>query len=88
MNIKKKLSYYCILSSIFCIILGTLLHFTYEWFNLNKFVGFFSATNESTWEHLKLIFFPMVFSTLIALMVNELLCFEKRIQTKRCFWGK
>lgn len=29
-----------------------------------------------------------VFSTLIALMVNELLCFEKRIQTKRCFWGK
>ena len=69
MNIKKKLSYYCILSSIFCIILGTLLHFTYEWFNLNKFVGFFSATNESTWEHLKLIFFPMVFSTLIAYYV-------------------
>ena len=41
-------------------IVGTLLHFTYEWSGNNQIVGIFSAINESTWEHLKLIFFPML----------------------------
>lgn len=44
----------------FTIIFGSLLHFTYEFFDYNYFAGFFSAVNESIWEHLKLIFFPML----------------------------
>lgn len=44
---------------LFTIIFGTLLHFTYDWSNENPFVAIFSAVNESTWEHLKLIFTPM-----------------------------
>ena len=47
----------------FISILGVLLHFTYEWSNDNPAVGLFSAVNESTWEHLKLIFFPMLLLT-------------------------
>lgn len=39
-------------------VLGTLLHFTYEWSGGNSFVGLFSAVSESVWEHLKLLFFP------------------------------
>lgn len=35
-------------------ILGSLLHFAYEWSGENKFVGTFAAVNESTWEHIKL----------------------------------
>lgn len=35
-------------------VIGTLLHFTYEWFGNNKVVGIFSAVNESTWEHVKM----------------------------------
>ena len=35
-------------------IVGTLLHFTYDWSKHNKTVGLFSAVNESTWEHIKL----------------------------------
>jgi len=54
-----------IFSFIFVSILGTLLHFTYEWSNNNQLVGLFSAVNESTWEHLKLIFFPMLITTII-----------------------
>ena len=50
---------------IFISILGVLLHFTYEWSGDNPAVGLFSAVNESTWEHLKLIFFPMLLLTLI-----------------------
>lgn len=53
-----------IISTIFIIGLGTLLHFTYEWSNNNLLVGIFSAVNESTWEHLKLVFFPMFISTI------------------------
>ncbi len=39
-------------------IIGTLLHFTYEWSDSHPFIGLFSAINESIWEHLKLLFFP------------------------------
>lgn len=41
---------------IFISVLGVLLHFTYEWAGDNAVVGLFSAVNESTWEHLKLLF--------------------------------
>ena len=61
MNIKK----WIIISVIVSLILGTLLHFTYEWSGENKFVAIFSAVNESTWEHLKLTFYPMTFMALI-----------------------
>ena len=47
-----------ILGIFFTLIFGTLLHFTYEWSGYNPIVGFFSATNESTVEHLKMIFVP------------------------------
>ena len=41
----------------FSAILGTLLHFLYDWTNLS-FLMPISAINESTWEHMKLLFFP------------------------------
>lgn len=37
---------------------GTMLHFTYELSHHNKFVGIFSAVNESTWEHIKICMTP------------------------------
>lgn len=64
---SKKLLKYQILSAIFAIILGTLLHFTYEWSGNNAFVGAFSSINESTWEHLKLAFYPMLITSIIRL---------------------
>lgn len=54
-----------IFSVIFTSILGTLLHFTYNWSKNNQLIAIFSATNESIWEHLKLLFFPMLISTII-----------------------
>lgn len=54
-----------IFSIIFTWILGTLLHFTYEWSDNNLLLATFSAVNESTWEHLKLLFFPMLITTII-----------------------
>ena len=45
-------------SAIIVSILGTLLHFAYDWSGQNTLVGLFTPVNESTWEHMKLIFFP------------------------------
>jgi hypothetical protein len=66
-RLKKQISIlkFEILITIFVMIVGTLLHFTFEWSNNNLFVGTFSPVNESTWEHLKLLFFPMLITTII-----------------------
>lgn len=62
---NKKLLRAQIIAIVFTIIVGTLLHFLYEWTGKNSFVALFSAVNESTWEHLKLAFFPMVMAAIV-----------------------
>lgn len=57
---ENKLLKTQIIIIVICLILGTLLHFTYDWSGENSFVGTFSAVNESVWEHLKLLFYPML----------------------------
>ena len=39
---------------------GTLLHFLYDWTGGAVWVAPFSGVNESTWEHMKLLFWPML----------------------------
>ena len=48
---------------VFALLLGTSLHFTYDIFGQNKLVALFSAINESSWEHLKLVFIPFLLLT-------------------------
>ena len=62
---KEKVLKAQLIVILFSLIFGTLLHFTYEWSEENLFIGSFSAVNESVWEHLKLVFFPMVIATII-----------------------
>lgn len=62
---KNKIRNYQIFSTIFTFILGSLLHFTYALSGNNSVVAFFSSINESVWEHLKLLFFPMLLSIII-----------------------
>ena len=38
---------------------GTILHFLYDWFGKTIWIAPFSGVNESTWEHMKLLFWPM-----------------------------
>ena len=38
---------------------GTLLHFLYDWTG-SPVAALFSGVNESTWEHMKLLFFPLL----------------------------
>lgn len=38
---------------------GTILHFLYDWLGGASWIAPFSGVNESTWEHMKLLFWPM-----------------------------
>ncbi len=44
---------------------GTLLHFLYEWLGEAVWIAPFSGVNESTWEHMKLLFWPMFIFALV-----------------------
>ena len=69
MEYSKKIFRFQVFSFLFIAIVGTLLHFTYSWSGNNFFVASFSAVNESTWEHLKLIFFPSLIITVIGFFI-------------------
>ena len=44
----------------FVLAAGSLAHFIYEWSGYSTAAGLFFPVNESTWEHMKLCFFPML----------------------------
>lgn len=69
MKVSKRAGYFILLENksvflfeifgmIFIILLGSMLHFTFELSGFNPVVGIFSAVNESVWEHLKIAFWP------------------------------
>ncbi|WP_461813008.1 DUF6512 family protein [Faecalimonas sp.] len=66
-----------IIGVIFTIVVGTLLHFVWEWSGQSNLTAIFSAVNESTWEHLKLLFFPFITFAIIEYFLygNETTCF-------------
>ena len=55
----KRLFYWELAGALFTAAMGTLLHFVYDWSGGWGAAAAFSAVNESTWEHMKLLFFPM-----------------------------
>ena len=60
MSSRKKLLNITIIIGILTVwLLGSLFHFVYGWSGNNTLVGLFFPTNESTWEHMKLVFLPM-----------------------------
>ena len=50
--------------------LGCLFHFLYRISGSNPAVGLFTSVSESTWEHMKLLFFPMV----LYIIIQWILC--------------
>ena len=56
---RKQLFFWELAGFLFTAAAGSLLHFVYEWSGGSTLAAAFSAVNESTWEHMKLLFFPM-----------------------------
>lgn len=46
-------------------ILGTLLHFLFDWTQGSLLAAPFSGVNESTWEHMKLLYWSLAIVTLV-----------------------
>lgn len=66
-----------ILRYLFVVLIGVFFHFAYDLSGENPLVGLFTSVNESVWEHLKLLFFPMLILTLWDLFTTQKnnLCF-------------
>lgn len=63
-DIMAELKRYVYKGILFVSIVGIIWHFVYEWTGRNLIVGLFCPVSESTWEHMKLIFFPMILYSL------------------------
>lgn len=57
----KKLLLFTVFGILSASLAGTLLHFVYQWSQENFLAGLFAPVSESVWEHMKLVFFPMLF---------------------------
>ncbi len=62
---KKSIPLWQFGGYVFTVFIGTLLHFLYGWTGKNIAVAHFSAVNESTWEHMKILFFPALLFAVI-----------------------
>lgn len=60
---------FAIIAFIITSILGVLLHFAYDFSGKNIIIGLFTPVNESTWEHLKLLFFPTIACMIIGIFI-------------------
>lgn len=65
-----------VIGFIFVSVLGTLLHFFYDWTGGSPVAALIGAVDESVWEHMKLIFYPMVLFAFI----------QYRKTGGKCFW--
>ena len=69
---NQSMSYWQIAGFLFTSIFGTILHFLFDLSGQSIGLALFSAVNESIWEHMKLIYYPMFLFALV----------------QRRFWGK
>lgn len=62
---KHSISLWQVAGFIFTSVLGTFLHFLFDLTGGNVVAALFSAVNESIWEHMKLLYYPMVLFAVI-----------------------
>lgn len=65
MLVRKRLRRWELAGFLFVCALGTLLQFLYKWTGRNALVAAFASVNESTWEHMKLLFLPYFIFTMV-----------------------
>ena len=56
---KKAIRSWQLMGFALTSLVGTVLHFLYDWLDESIWIAPFSGVNESTWEHMKLLFWPM-----------------------------
>ena len=62
---KRNVSVWQFAGFVTTTLAGTLLQFLYDWTSQSVLAAPFAAVNESTWEHMKLLFWPLFLFALI-----------------------
>lgn len=62
---NKQIATWQMVGFVFTGLLGTVLHFFFDWTGGSLPAALVSAVNESIWEHMKLLFYPMVLAAWI-----------------------
>ena len=69
---RKRLFFWELAGFLLTSAVGSLLHFVYEWSGGSLAAAVISAVNESTWEHMKLLFVPIfLFSVVQACVLGK-----------------
>ena len=79
-NNMKKLTYIISASSIAIFLLCALFHFLYKWSGYNLLVGIIAPINESIFQHIKMIFIPIVLYYIVTYFIfrkNEMININK-----------
>lgn len=66
---NKFVTIYSWIGIVVVCILSIPLHFVYEWTNENTVASMFTPINESIWEHLKLVFWPLILWWLLGFLL-------------------
>lgn len=78
-TLNKKALGSVVVGIVFIVLLGSALHFAFEWSGYWAPVALFAAVNESTWEHFKIAFWPGLLFAVIE--------YPRLRGSVRTFWG-
>ncbi len=68
---KKRSLFYLTAGILFTALAGTALHFLFDWSGRRLSAALIAPVNESVWEHLKLLFFPMLFYSVWEYLIRK-----------------
>lgn len=68
---RRRLAWTELAGFLWTVAAGTALHFLWDWTGQNRIVAAFSAVNESVWEHMKLLFFPLLVLTMVQVWFRD-----------------
>jgi hypothetical protein len=84
---NAKLLRVVVFGAVFMALLGSALHFFFDWFGQSTIVGLFGPINESIWEHSKLVFWPpLLWYAFIALSLRRTRNLELAVAAAAALW--
>ncbi len=66
--------------------LGSLNHFVYEWTGESKFIKWAAATDESTFQHMKLALYPWIITILVSYMFYKFRFLKNSVSSVLGLW--
>lgn len=69
MTVRKSLRHWELAGFLTVCVVGTLLQFLFRWTGGSTLAAAFSAANESTWEHMKMLYVPYFVFTMVEFTV-------------------